>query len=339
VIRTNVAPGYKSFFNTETGLYARDTDPFLCPKPELLDISITNKCTRACSFCYMNSSPTGDSFMSIENLNKILDQSDWVYQIALGGGEPTVHPQFVEILQTIKRRNICPNYTSNGDNLTENVIEATARYCGAMALSVYDLNRTIENSKHLIGRGIKVNWHWVVSRQTLPIIMNFLKNKKVPVGLNAIIFLLHKPIGRADPTDNLTIEDHPKILELYETLEKSGIKGGFDACFLSWVTRYKMTEKNEPLLDHCDSARYSAYLDWDLNMSPCSFGRGGTNSFSLKEFSMDEIWNNKFEPYRERIRNSVCKEKCAKGIFDKCYSGCPILPINLCEDRPNAISK
>ena len=338
-MRTNIASGYQSWFNPKTGFYARETDPFKCPLPELLDISITSRCTRHCEFCYMASSPLKEDYITLGNLEKILDHSPWVYQIALGGGEPTIHPQFVEILKTIRQRNVVPNYTTNSDNLSEEVIEATSQYCGAMAISVYDVDRVVEASKHLIGRGIKVNWHWVLSRESLPKIVDFLKQKKVPVGLNAIIFLLHKPIGRGQASNCLTLEDRPQLSELYDTLKTSGIKGGFDACAMNWILSSKLEDVDERLVDFCDAGRYSAYLDWDLNMSPCSFGRGEANSFSLKEFSMQEIWDNKFEPYRQGILHSCCENKCPKGIYNKCYSGCPILPINLCEERGKELVK
>jgi len=336
MIKLNQGKDYLSTFNTETGAYGRVTDPFCCPFPELLDISIIRKCTRKCSFCYMGSSPDDEgATLSVKDLKKVLDQCGSVFQIALGGGEPTIHPEFVEMLRTIKEDyNIVPNYTTNGDNLTPEVLEASKKYCGAVAVSVYDLDHTIRASKLLIRAGVKTNWHWVVSKSTIRDIIKMLKDGVVPEGLNACIFLLHKPVGRGTEKDNLTIED--PIQELFDTVKSLNIKGGFDACFMNYIVRYQGDEVDKRLVDFCDAGRYTAYVDTNLDVKPCSFGQ--VSYGNLYTDKLTDIWKNKFQPYRDGVLNSVCKDKgCSK--FKDCYSGCPILPINVCADRGRLLLK
>jgi MoaA/NifB/PqqE/SkfB family radical SAM enzyme len=53
------------------------------------------------------------------------------FQVALGGGNPNQHPDFIEILRlTREDYGIVPNYTTNGRGLSDTVLEATRRYCG-----------------------------------------------------------------------------------------------------------------------------------------------------------------------------------------------------------------
>jgi len=328
MIKVNVAKGYHSIFNTENGFYVRKEDPFKAPSPELLDISITNKCTRSCTFCYMNSSPVGNQFISLSDFHLILKQCKSVYQIALGGGEPTIHPQFEEILRTIKEEyNIVPNYTTNGDNLTPSIVAASKKYCGAVAVSVYEQERVDKATKTLLDAGIKTNWHFVVSKKTIGKAIDILENKKFPQGLNAIIFLLYKPIGRASAEDMLTIND--PVDKFFDTLQASGIKGGFDACFMNYIIRYKSDKVQEELIDFCDAARYTAYVNWNLDVKPCSFN---TKLYgNLREETLIDIWNKNFQPYRDSMLSNGCKGKCDK--FNKCYGGCPLLPVNICEER------
>jgi hypothetical protein len=63
-----------------------------------------------------------------------------VYQVALGSGNPNQQPEFVDILRITRQDfGIVANYATNGRGLTDDVLEATARFCGA-ALEVSDPN-------------------------------------------------------------------------------------------------------------------------------------------------------------------------------------------------------
>ena len=107
--------------------------------PELLDISITNYCERNCDFCYRETSSNG-TFMPLEQYTKIIAQAETagVLQVALGGGNPNQHPDFVSILEVTRKHHIIPSYTTNGQGMTDEIYNATKCYCGAMAVSWYE---------------------------------------------------------------------------------------------------------------------------------------------------------------------------------------------------------
>ena len=114
---------YHFVADSSTGLTMRwgktlQDNPFYAPVPELADISISNHCTKGCSFCYRNSSPNNE-FMSVKEYCKVLDAMNHplygnVFQVALGGGEPLEHPDFLSIIEETVHRNIVPNFTTNG---------------------------------------------------------------------------------------------------------------------------------------------------------------------------------------------------------------------------------
>lgn len=81
--------------------------------PELVDIKITDYCPFGCSFCYQASTKKGihASLETIEKYANILADMG-VFEVALGGGEPTMHPNFVEILEIFREKNIVPNFTT-----------------------------------------------------------------------------------------------------------------------------------------------------------------------------------------------------------------------------------
>ena len=128
----------------ETGVTFRwgdtfDENPNEAPWPELADISISNFCKEDCEYCYRSSNDKGE-FISLEDYQLILkelthQQYGSVFQVALGGGEPLLHPQFEEILKLTREYNIIPNYTTNGKYFNQKNIIATKKYCGSIAIS------------------------------------------------------------------------------------------------------------------------------------------------------------------------------------------------------------
>ncbi len=109
--------------------------------PEFYDIKITDKCDGHCPYCYMDSLPNKEHASNL--LNKVknffsnLSDHDKPYQVAIGGGEPTLHPKFVPLLAQLRDMNIVPNYTTNGMHLTKHILRATRSLCGGVAISCH----------------------------------------------------------------------------------------------------------------------------------------------------------------------------------------------------------
>lgn len=76
----------------------------------LCHIEITNLCPMACSYCdrYIRHVRKDQRFfMSIEEIERAIDSLEgWFGDVGIMGGEPTIHPQFAEICQLIKRRGL-----------------------------------------------------------------------------------------------------------------------------------------------------------------------------------------------------------------------------------------
>ncbi|MBK8393500.1 MAG: radical SAM protein [Saprospiraceae bacterium] len=96
-------------FNTKTH-FGCPYDCGLCPDHEqhscLTIIEITDRCNLSCPTCYAGSSPTHGRHRTFTEVKKMLDtiveneKEPDVVQIS--GGEPTLHPQFFEILDYAK---------------------------------------------------------------------------------------------------------------------------------------------------------------------------------------------------------------------------------------------
>ena len=331
---------YNFIGDTETGVTFRwgknfKDNPLFAPHPELADVSISNHCSKACSFCYRNSTKN-NSFITLEDYNYILDSLQHpergnVFQIAIGGGEPLEHPDFIEIINTTYSRNIVPNFTTNGDLLDNAIAKAIAPKVGAVAISCQDIEELdFAKVEILFKYGIKPNIHFLLSLDTLQQAIDILKGQynKLLTKINAVIFLTYKPCGRADESKTLNLcDDFFKFVGLIDNSQCCS-KIGFDACFVPNLMKY--TKVNLDYIDPCECAFFSVYIDEEMNVKPCSFTIDENESFNLKEYSFDEIWNIKFKKIREsRINN--CESSCNLRV--ECRGGCPYFEqLNICKD-------
>jgi len=106
--------------------------------PELVDISITDYCSFGCSYCYRGSTTEG-KHAKLSDIEKIADSlvKCATFEVALGGGEPTTHPEFKEILQLFLDRGITPNFTTYTANwIKDKALLAVACQCGGIGVSI-----------------------------------------------------------------------------------------------------------------------------------------------------------------------------------------------------------
>jgi len=113
---TNVIPydsrAYKNgnywvVFNKDKKIRINFNDEQLKPKyPELIDLKITDYCDKGCAFCYQGSTKNGKHAI-VDDIYSYLVHSgmyDNLIDFALGGGEPTEHPEFKKILTLLSKR-------------------------------------------------------------------------------------------------------------------------------------------------------------------------------------------------------------------------------------------
>lgn len=308
-------------------------NPFYAPHPELADISISNHCSKNCSFCYRDSTPN-NSFITLDEYTYILDALEhpkWgnVFQIAIGGGEPLEHPNFLDIINTTFNRNIIPNFTTNGLLIDKTIANEISTKVGAVALSCQNIDELeIERINLLSEFKIKTNIHFLLSSETLSQAINILKGNynKLLENINAIIFLTYKPCGRAD--ESMTLNKNDDFMSFIHLIDNSkcSTKIGFDACFVPNLMKF--TQVNIDYIDPCECAFFSVYIDEKMNVKPCSFTTDKNESFNLKEFSFTEIWDIKFEKIR-KSRINACQSECK--LKNECRGGCPYFKkINTC---------
>lgn len=342
MIRNYPDSDYVVLFDKSSGAFLRlgqsEESPFYNAKaPELLDISITNYCERNCSFCYRSSNING-KHMDIEEYIRLVKEAQQlgVLQIALGGGNPNQHPDFIDILRVTRKHSIIPSYTTNGQGMSDEIYKATKEYCGALAVSWYppyiDALNVIEKSNE---NNIRINIHFMLNQSTIKDAILLLHNESIIKRVNAVVFLNYKPIRSSL---DLCLKDDTILNEFLNAVKETRYcKIGFDSCMISFLTKLNGTLKPETI-DFCEAARFSAFISEESFMFPCSFMcETSIQGIDLKTHSIQDAWENGItfqqtrqllsEPSKQLYFIDKCKT-CSN--YDFCHGGCQFFNINMC---------
>lgn len=102
-----------------TKIRENDLDFFCAEFPESMDIKITNACDMGCPMCHEDSRPDG-KHGDILNL-PFLDSLHEFTELAIGGGNPLSHPDFIPFLHSLKERKLIANVTVNEVHFLKNI--------------------------------------------------------------------------------------------------------------------------------------------------------------------------------------------------------------------------
>jgi len=137
--------------------------------PEFYDVKITNACNGGCPYCYQSSVDGEEHYADVPGKVRRLfggmTENERPFQVAIGGGEPTMHPEFAEICRTFSELGIDPNYTTNGTHLTDEVMAATKEYVNGVAVSCHEHIDWRGGVERLLDAGVYVNLHIIISNE------------------------------------------------------------------------------------------------------------------------------------------------------------------------------
>ncbi|MBR2743355.1 MAG: SPASM domain-containing protein [Clostridia bacterium] len=335
---------FKSAFDTDTGAYirtgvldenGRDTgvDPFMASFPHLIDVGVmghcihgrTGLCAKAGIGCYQSGLLVEQPNMTVENFRLIAKQCRGrCNQLALGGrGDPDQHEHFEDLLRISRENCLVPNFTTSGYGMTPEIAALCKKYCGAVAVSWYRSEYTLNAVRMLLCAGVKTNIHYVLGRNSIDEAIDRLERDDFPQGINAVIFLLHKPAGQGSQSNVLDVND-PRVAKFFSQVDKHhSFKVGMDSCNVPGALNFCKRIMPESL-DTCEGGRFSCYIGADMVMVPCSFDQNKRYEVRLgEEVSIEDAWNSEpFERFRDKMR-AACPG-CEKKAL--CMGGCPLMP-------------
>jgi radical SAM protein with 4Fe4S-binding SPASM domain len=308
-----------------------------------------------CPQCYASSNPDG-VHMAFDDVARILRQlaEAGTCQLAIGGGEPLLHPDIVAILELAHELGLVPNVTTTGLALNPRVLETMARCCGAVALSLEDVGEGFALRrragfgffeaalKKLRDHGIRTVFQVTLSGENLPRLPAIVDYCLSVPDLYGVIFLAHKPAGRGEGYDTPLSAVHPD--ELYPWLREAFLrlsghtKVGYDCCLTPGIAGIdlELGFSDQDLLEGCSAGRTSVGISADLDVVPCTFLTHRPLG-NLGERSFLEIWHGPaavaFRAGLDTLGDgrTACETCRLRG---SCLGGCPEWDLVRCTSRP-----
>jgi len=141
---------------------------------------ITSRCNYRCKFCFARD--RGEELLDLERMKAVLSllKQKGIQKINLAGGEPVLHPLFLEILREAKNAGFTTSIVTNGYLLNKNVLAEAKDSLDWIGLSIDSSNdyiekelgrgwgdhvkHSVEVAKHVNDLGIKLKINTVVTK-------------------------------------------------------------------------------------------------------------------------------------------------------------------------------
>lgn len=296
--------------------------------PELVDLNITDFCDNGCKFCYKDSTNKGKhaNYQDILKIHQALSNMG-VFEVALGGGEPTKHPEFNTIITLDSwkdpvTRPIINFSTYSTDWLTdEDIVKNVKRYVGGIGVSIHSVD-DIENilkpiTEKINGKAysfysylnndMRNKEYCAITAQhafgSVPFddFMNILE--KCDEQCIHLLLLGYKTTGRGNSFNIYNYTDE-QLKEIFLFIKDSNtIKLSVDTLFANNYKKY-LDELEIPDYRYCvNEGKFSCYIDAvSKTMSPSSFDVTIKDKLNIKEnydyyYDYKELVNNILENY------------------------------------------
>jgi MoaA/NifB/PqqE/SkfB family radical SAM enzyme len=273
--------------------------------PELVDLKITDHCDYGCKFCYQSSTKEGKhaTIENIENTIKILAGSGTM-EIAIGGGEPTTHPDLLKILKNIRSYNMAACFTTKNFTLHEHpefleIMKASnsiAFSCNSIA--EIEKVKIIKDAMNGL-EGLSYELMPKIYIQMIPELMtdlNFEKALKcVSEMYNTPVTLLgYKDFGFGEsyaPKNRFSNSEWIKTIKNYS--EKENIKFGIDSVLVSKWKKELIENCVDPLALVGEEGKFSCYFDAvKMTIHKSSFSKDAGIQLTGQEKDIKEQFKN-----------------------------------------------
>ncbi|MGD9126729.1 MAG: radical SAM protein [Planctomycetia bacterium] len=313
-----------------------DLTPGLFSAPLDVHMSITTRCNLQCRGCYAldHDEPAEDMDMPLDLAKTIIDRlSDMdVFTIAIGGGEPFLHPHLFEIASYARQKRVVSNITTNGL-----LIDAeTARKCsvfGSVHVSCHypsDLPRLADAVRALKKANIDVGLNVLASSSTyekLPGIWKWCAKQ----GISRILLLKFKITGTNHDCHDLMLsaEQEQSLFPLIRKLSRRHSIMPLLDCSLFPALAYSWPRKKDLKffdVNGCVGGNAILAITTDGYFKPCSFCQTPCGDARLLDRN---TWkeNKELAEFRQYRAHESCRTCTYESL---CNGGCRIAATDWC---------
>ena len=311
---------------------ARRENERLCREHPLEQLfwECTLRCNLSCRHCGSDcAKDLSATEMPLQDLLPVLDeiaqhQDPATIMVSTVGGEPLVRHDIVACGREIKQRGFQWGLVTNGYLLDEKMMDALAE-AGIDSMAV-DLDGTasahnwLRNNSHSFDRALRaiklmskvedLEWDVITCVNSRNINhLDVIKQLLINSGVKYWRCFTIVPMGRAVGLDELQITDH-QFRDLLNFIVKTRLESKIDLSFAceGFLGAYEGMVRD--YFYSCEAGLTVASVRHDGAISGCLSIRSDYNQGNIYHDSFWDVWNNRFEKYRNRewMKRGVCAE-------------------------------
>jgi len=283
--------------------------------PGAMAVEITHRCNLRCRHCYVGTRENPET-LSLDSIKRLIHGMEELgcYQLAVGGGEPTLHPDFEKILEIIHKSKVMAHIVTNG---TTNLPEYLDKYADKKKKSfqvtisidgpreIHEMirgkgifDRIEKNVKKLAELGWRPQIQTTVSLQTyhyIPALLDRIRNWPI----TAWAVKMEYPVGNAKanahlfPSPEEFLKMRADIWRWWKERDMKGIDFVEDLGYFPPAIK-KPAKKRAYYL--CSAGVTQVTIDAEGNITPCTLIQiaDGSSKYiagNLYEDSLKEVWN------------------------------------------------
>lgn len=205
--------------------------------PRQVSIALTNACDLKCTHCYASKQSARLSKEQVKRWMTELDEAG-CFGVGFGGGEPTLHPNFVELCQFGQRETgLAISLTTHGHTLSERLVCQLEGAVNFMRISMDGIGETYERIR---GRSFeKLLQNLTLLKGRIPFGINYVVNQNTindlseamnvieACGADEILLLPEEPFGLGKKIDGMTLDRLNKWVASYKGRVRLAISSGY----------------------------------------------------------------------------------------------------------------
>ncbi len=298
-----------------------------------LYIEIIQKCNAHCPFCYNDSLASEQGMMRLQTFKTLFCNGHipHVNEIVLSGGEPTLHPELLDIVSYIRESGVesCVVIT-NGANMTTAMIDAFERIKGVkIQLSFYGASpevhegitgvngslRKLESIANYINEScynVRKVLRYSVCTRNKEEVYSFYEHYH---DSNQIEYGIIKYSGRGNKVFIPDNDEYGIIYRELESMKRRDSSVGIPA--IPGICKFVQMEEN---IKVCPRITPGGDVYPCATLSTQEYCVGNINDEKL----MSILYGNRMLEAVRRLKNFSMNEECKKCVFEKlCTGGCP----------------
>lgn len=312
-------------------------DPESAPlAPESIHLQLNNVCNLRCPSCYVSLQAKDEGSLPLERTITLVNElaEFGVFQLALGGGEPLMSPNFVPVVRYARQKGMLPNVTTNGWLLTEQLVREIHDVIGEVRLSFNDglsvnCDLLAEKAALLKAEGVPFGFNLIVTRGNIWQLTEIL-HWLVALGPCTIALIRPKPSAHNErwyAANALSAPDSVLLLQQLRSLEPLFVETQLtvDCAFSYLFYDLPAIELEARGVAGCGLGKRFAVIAWNGDVYPCSHLCGEDfKAGNITEQPFQAIWETSsvFAHLRAELHLHDMKGHCRHCLKRRFCGGC-----------------